>query len=425
MEGVGKSAITNRYIRGDFLKEYLPTLEDIYCKDVFDNGEVLQLQIVDTAGSEDFTELRDAILGVGDGFMLVFSITNYSSLDALQEIRDDILQVHKNKKVPFLLVGNKSDSGVSRQVAREEAIRLANQFQCKYIETSARNDININEIFSEIFRSVVAQRIRFGSSSVTSNEESHTSLATGSGEPPLSNYYNGGRGRNGGVGARRTSGSPRSPGLLDESSQNVSRASQYFNNASQMMVQDNRKRKDLEQSYKSPARVVRSVPQQKVFELDEIHLKTLQTIFTLLDSDQDNMLDVDQLRTAIIAMGIPPSQRLIQEILRNVPDFKKAGGRGQVDFHTFKTVVTDRLKCNPVYMADIDELFKVFETSDGAGFIADHHLRHLMEVKTTNNTNLTDEEVDEIFKELRIERRAEVDYREFLGKISSGFVNFE
>jgi Ca2+-binding EF-hand superfamily protein len=244
------------------------------------------------------------------------------------------------------------------------------------------------------------------------------------GNPPRENYFyssrDSARGGRGAAAARRAS-----PGLLDEREVDVSRASQYFNNASHLMVQDNRTRKALERSYKSPASVVSLKPQKKAFELDEVHLKTLQTIFTLLDSDQDNMLDVDQLRTAIIAMGIPPSQRLIQEILRNVPDFKKAGGRGQVDFHTFKTVVTDRLKCNPVYMADIDELFKVFESTDGEGYISDHHLRHVMEVKTTNNTNLSDEEVDEIFKELRIERRAEVDYREFLGKISSGFVNFE
>ena len=48
-----------------------------------------------------------------------------------------------------------------------------------------------------------------------------------------------------------------------------------------------------------------------------IQEKTLRTIFTLLDSDQDKLLDVDQLRTAIIAMGIPPAPRLIQDIVRS------------------------------------------------------------------------------------------------------------
>lgn len=162
-------------------------------------------------------------------------------------------------------------------------------------------------------------------------------------------------------------------------------------------------------------------PVASTFSLDDIHVKTLQTIFTLLDSDQDTLLDVDQLRTAIIAMGIPPSQRLIQEILKQTPSWA-----GQaVDFNTFRTVITERLQSNPVHMADIDELFKVFADTDGNGFITDHHLRHVMEVKTTNNTNLSDEEVDEIFKELHIKKRQNVDYRQFLSDISSGFVNFE
>eukprot|EP00938_MAST-03A_sp_MAST-3A-sp1_P000492 g492.t1 len=156
------------------------------------------------------------------------------------------------------------------------------------------------------------------------------------------------------------------------------------------------------------------------FDIAGIQEKTLRTIFTLLDSDQDKLLDVDQLRTAIIAMGIPPAPRLIQDIVRNVPSrFKNKG----VDFDTFKAVITDRLRSNPVKMSDIEELFKSFESGHD-GVVSDVSLRHIMEVQTTNKTNLTDDEVDEIFEELGIRRKDPINYRDFMNKISSGFVNF-
>lgn len=77
-------------------------------------------------------------------------------------------------------------------------------------------------------------------------------------------------------------------------------------------------------------------------------------------------------------------------------------------------------------MSDINELFKIFESTDGEGKITDVHLRHVMEVETTNKTNLSDDEVDEIFKELGlgINRKQTLDYRQFLKNISSGFINF-
>jgi len=158
----------------------------------------------------------------------------------------------------------------------------------------------------------------------------------------------------------------------------------------------------------------------KAFELDEVHLKTLRTIFTLLDKDQDKLLNVQELRLAIVAMGVPPSKRLVDEITRNVPSW---AGNG-IDFGTFKRVIVDRLKSNPIHMADVDELFKLFDNSGEEGAVSPAQLRHLMtNVETSNSTQLSDNEVDEIFQELDI-NETPVYYRRFLTDISSGFVNF-
>ena len=119
-------------------------------------------------------------------------------------------------------------------------------------------------------------------------------------------------------------------------------------------------------------------------------------------------------------MGIPPAPRLLQDIMNNVPE--RFEGKG-VDFETLKTVVADRLRSNPIDMADIEELFTNFETTH-PGTISDVALRHIMEVETTNNTHLSDDEVDDIFDELGIRRKDPIRYREFMKKISSGFINF-
>lgn len=120
-------------------------------------------------------------------------------------------------------------------------------------------------------------------------------------------------------------------------------------------------------------------------------------------------------------MGIPPAPRLIEDILKSVPP--RFGGKG-VDFDTLRDVVGERLRKNPIHMSDIDELFQNFEGSHG-GTISDVSMRHIMEVETMNKTNMSDDEVDEIFDELGIKRKDPIRYREFMKKISSGFINFQ
>lgn len=211
-------------------------------------------------------------------------------------------------------------------------------------------------------------------------------------------------------------------GLRDE---NFRRAIDPGWRKSREEILKNKKKLREEKAAAAKAAAADPAPKKKQeFQLDAVHRRTLKTIFTLLDGDdQDKLLNKEQLRIAIISLGIPPSNRLIQEIIDHVPSW--ASTEGGVDFDTFERVITDRLKCNPVHMADIDELFRVFELPEEKGRIDEGHLRHLMQVKTTNNTNLSEDEVDMIFRELDYKVKQKVDYRLFLQQISSGFVNFE
>lgn len=85
--GVGKSALTLQYMYDEFVEDYEPTKADSYRKKVQLDGEEVQIDILDTAGQEDYAAIRDNYFRSGEGFLLVFSITENESFDVLDEFR--------------------------------------------------------------------------------------------------------------------------------------------------------------------------------------------------------------------------------------------------------------------------------------------------------------------------------------------------
>ncbi|CAB1421683.1 unnamed protein product [Pleuronectes platessa] len=105
--GVGKSALTVQFVQGIFVEKYDPTIEDSYRKQVEVDGQQCMLEILDTAGTEQFTAMRDLYMKNGQGFALVYSITAQSTFNDLQDLREQILRVKDTEDVPMILVGNK------------------------------------------------------------------------------------------------------------------------------------------------------------------------------------------------------------------------------------------------------------------------------------------------------------------------------
>ncbi|CAM9311638.1 unnamed protein product [Lampetra planeri] len=119
--GVGKSALTLQFMYDEFVEDYEPTKADSYRKKVVLDGEEVQIDILDTAGQEDYAAIRDNYFRSGEGFLCVFSITELESFAATVDFREQILRVKEDENVPFLLVGNKSDLDDRRQVSADEA----------------------------------------------------------------------------------------------------------------------------------------------------------------------------------------------------------------------------------------------------------------------------------------------------------------
>lgn len=152
--GVGKSCLTIQFISQRFIEDYDPTLEDSYRKHVtVDNNECL-LDIYDTAGQEDFSAVRDQYMRTGDGFLCVYSITHLASFTEVNHLHDHILRVKDKDQVPFILVGNKCDLEDLREVSQEKGQELANKLKCKFMETSAKQRVNVAECFYDLVREI-------------------------------------------------------------------------------------------------------------------------------------------------------------------------------------------------------------------------------------------------------------------------------
>lgn len=135
--GVGKSALTIQLIQNHFVDEYDPTIEDSYRKQVVIDGETCLLDILDTAGQEEYSAMRDQYMRTGEGFLCVFAINNAKSFEDIHQYREQIKRVKDSDDVPTVLVGNKCDLA-ARTVESRQAQDLARSYGIPYIETSAK-----------------------------------------------------------------------------------------------------------------------------------------------------------------------------------------------------------------------------------------------------------------------------------------------
>ncbi|GAA5804851.1 ras-like protein 1 [Helicostylum pulchrum] len=152
--GVGKSALTIQFIQSHFVDEYDPTIEDSYRKQCVIDSETALLDVLDTAGQEEYSAMREQYMRNGEGFLLVYSITSRMSFEEITTFYQQICRVKDRDYFPMVLVGNKCDLEEDRQVSSLEGKDLAKNFGCQFIETSAKQRTHVDEAFFEVVRDI-------------------------------------------------------------------------------------------------------------------------------------------------------------------------------------------------------------------------------------------------------------------------------
>eukprot|EP01110_Echinostelium_bisporum_P012116 TRINITY_DN6366_c0_g1_i2.p1 TRINITY_DN6366_c0_g1~~TRINITY_DN6366_c0_g1_i2.p1 ORF type:complete len:182 (-),score=40.57 TRINITY_DN6366_c0_g1_i2:143-652(-) len=149
--GVGKTSITIQLCSNHFVEMYDPTIEDSYRKQMVIDEEACLLEILDTAGQEELTALRDQWIRGSEGFVCVYSITSRSSFEEVSKFRQQIVRVHDRDDIPIVLVGNKCDLEDQREVTTQEGKDLAKSYgpTTIFCEASAKTRTKIEEIFSD------------------------------------------------------------------------------------------------------------------------------------------------------------------------------------------------------------------------------------------------------------------------------------
>eukprot|EP01084_Bolivina_argentea_P156426 272609_1 len=152
---VGKSAITIRMVANEWRKEYDPTIEDSYTCMINVKGKNEQLDILDTAGQEQFAALQDHWIREAEAFVLVYSVQSQRTFKHADDLHKKILRNKEGKRIDMILVGNKSDlPAPEHEVSYDMGKQLAESWNVPFIETSAKTGDNVYEAFEVLVKEV-------------------------------------------------------------------------------------------------------------------------------------------------------------------------------------------------------------------------------------------------------------------------------
>ena len=148
-EEVGKSNLLSHYIDDRFTSEYQSTIGvEFRAKNVVIRNTTYRIQMWDTSGKENFKSITRAYYKNSVCALVVYDISSRDSFNNVSTWIEDCRN-NSSEKIFMVLIGNKSDLADKRQVSTEEGRELAEKYEMKFYETSAKTGENVNDIFND------------------------------------------------------------------------------------------------------------------------------------------------------------------------------------------------------------------------------------------------------------------------------------
>ena len=151
---VGKHSLITRYTKSQTDKSTaFSNGIDIQSKIIQIENKKIKIEIINTLGQERFRSIPRKYFIKTNGLLLIYDITNKGSFEQIISWINDLIS-YKPEKLKVILVGNKCDLINERKVSTQEGQNLANQYNIKFFETSAKEGTNVDELFSYIMEEI-------------------------------------------------------------------------------------------------------------------------------------------------------------------------------------------------------------------------------------------------------------------------------
>lgn len=150
LRSVGKLLMTVRFVEEHFVELYYPTIENQFLKTLTHRGQDYAVDILDTAGQDEYSIMNEKHLIGIHGYLVVYLVTLQLLFELVDVVRDKILQLLGAQTVPMVLVGNKCDLAFQRQVLTAQGEALARRYGCLFLETLVRDNVNIAAAFEAL-----------------------------------------------------------------------------------------------------------------------------------------------------------------------------------------------------------------------------------------------------------------------------------
>ncbi len=152
---VGKTCFLLRYSDDTFVENHISTIGLDYRLKMINlsDNKIVKMQIWDTAGQDRFRAITKNYYKGAHGIILMFDVTSTMSFN---NIKNWLIQIKENtsEKIQIILVGNKIDAVNRRVIPKEESEKVAKEYGLKYFETSAKENINVQETFSYLTKEI-------------------------------------------------------------------------------------------------------------------------------------------------------------------------------------------------------------------------------------------------------------------------------
>ena len=156
---VGKSSLFLRFVDDIWNDTFVPTIGvDFKIKTLEIDEKKVKMQIWDTAGQERFKNIIASYYRGAHGILLIYDVTDK---DSFKNLSNWLIEIEKNanKNVLKVLIGNKTDLEDKRVISYNQGKEFADTYGLKFVETSAKKNVNVSEAFETLGREIMAANV--------------------------------------------------------------------------------------------------------------------------------------------------------------------------------------------------------------------------------------------------------------------------